>query len=178
MAGTGRSPAREKMLATTVAAAVVLVLAGGIAFACLAQATLTSNPGAGDAGTAANVTGRGYQAAPAGAPVDLRWNGAAGALLAQAVPDENGNFTASVTVPADIAPGFYIISGIQRVVGPNGAESFVRPNAVFEVVGAPAPPPPAKAVVTTQPPAAQPVAAAQPAPAAAPAPAPAASPQP
>lgn len=166
---------KRRTIAAAAAMGAVCLVLSGVAFACTAQATLTSNTPTGDVGSSVTLTGRGYQpatnASPA-VPVDIRWGGAAGSLLAQPVPDESGSIFARVTVPADAAPGHVVITSRQRIVTSGGAEGYLGSAVAFEVTGAPAPAPVSPAPVPQQPsPTPQPAVApvASPAPAASPA---------
>lgn len=91
------------------------------AYAALASGEVTLlnfsiNPGGGPQGTPITVSGRGAQA---GLPVQVMLvtdgETGVGVLAAvQAMPDANGNFTATLTVPAEVAAGRYAVRAEQR----------------------------------------------------------------
>ncbi|MDQ3643046.1 MAG: hypothetical protein M3450_16660 [Actinomycetota bacterium] len=49
-------------------------------------------------------------------PVQLRWNGVDGMVLAEATPDRAGNISATFTVP-DGMPGYYVLVATQKDAG-------------------------------------------------------------
>lgn len=81
--------------------------AASVAWACTPQANLVVRPGSGEAGARVAVSGERF----AEGPVEIRWNGPAGALLTTA----NGpSFTTSVTVPQSAAARTYYIVALAR----------------------------------------------------------------
>jgi len=114
-------------VAAFVGVAFTMVIAGG-AWACTNQPQVFAvRPLAAVAG--AEVTMHG-EAAPAHAPVELRWNGVAGPKVAEVTANNVGNFAMAFTVP-DVAPGVYSL-----MVVPAGSSAGLG-RAAFEVRGAP-----------------------------------------
>ncbi len=132
------------LVATTAAASLVV---GAAAFACTNLATLNLSSTAGKAGDVVTVTGSSFSVPRDGSPalpVQLRWNGVNGTVLAETTPDRAGNISATFTVP-DGMPGYYVLVATQRdakgidtygtparasyqILGPNG-QSVVTPAA-------------------------------------------------
>ncbi len=80
------------LLFAAVSAASVFV--GATAFACTNLATLNLSSTAGNAGDVVTVTGSSFAVGRGDAPtlpVQLRWNGVDGVVLAEAFPDRAGN---------------------------------------------------------------------------------------
>ncbi|MGC8877881.1 MAG: hypothetical protein ACP5R2_01490 [Anaerolineae bacterium] len=78
--------------------------------------TFTINPAGGPQGTPVTVSGQGAQV---GLPVQVMLvtdgeTGAGALALVQAMPDTNGNFTATLIVPAEAAAGRYAVRAEQR----------------------------------------------------------------
>lgn len=98
-----------------VVAATVLGLVGwaGAAFACSPQPQVYSLlPGVAAPGETVQVEGRSVTGA---APVEIRWNGVGGQLLAVATP-VGGAVSVAVQVP-DVAPGIYSLTLVNPDVG-------------------------------------------------------------
>ena len=139
-------------------AAFVVVVFGLIAlapaFACSPQANLTLKPSNRvDPGGTVSVVGQTFAATGADAgPVSLRWDGVNGQLLATVDADAQGNFQTNVTVPAAVAPGFYLISAVQWV---GTAGEVKKPSTAIEILGAapaqPAPAGPSQPTTQSQP---------------------------
>ena len=133
------------LLISAVAAATLAV--GAAAFACTNLATLNLSSTAGKAGDVVTVTGSSFAVGRGDAPtlpVQLRWNGVDGMVLAEATPDRAGNISATFTVPEGM-PGYYVLVATQKdargidtygtparasyqILGPNG-QSVVTPSA-------------------------------------------------
>ena len=140
------------------AVAVATVVVGAAAFACTNLATLNLSSTAGKAGDVVTVTGSSFAVGRGDAPtlpVQLRWNGVNGQLLAETVPDRAGNISATFTVPEG-APGYYVLVATQKdargvdtygtparasyqILGPNG-QSVVTPAASAAAAPVPAEP--------------------------------------
>ena len=123
------------LLFAAVAAASVFV--GATAFACTNLATLNLSSTAGKAGDVVTVTGSSFSAprgdAPA-LPVQLKWNGVDGAVLAEAVPDRAGNISATFTVP-EAQPGYYVLVGVQKDA--RGVDTYGTPARIsYQILGA------------------------------------------
>lgn len=105
------------------------------ALACTSIATLNLNQTSGAAGTNLTVTGSSFATiASGGTAVSVRWNGVEGPVLAQVTPDASGSISASVAVPANVEPGYYIITATQN--GKDGAAAFGTPaRLAFQVTG-------------------------------------------
>ena len=121
------------------------------ALACTSIATLNLNQTSGAAGTNLTVTGSSFATiASGGTAVSIRWNGVEGPVLAQVTPDASGSISAAVTVPANVEPGYYIITATQN--GKDGTAAFGTPaRLAFQVLGP-------NATSAAQQPGAQPVA--------------------
>ena len=140
------------------AVAVAIVVVGAAAFACTNLATLNLSSTAGKAGDVVTVTGSSFAVGRGDAPtlpVQLRWNGVDGMVLAEAVPDRAGNISATFTVPEG-QPGYYVLVATQKdargvdtygtparasyqILGPNG-QSVVTPPASAAAATVPAEP--------------------------------------
>lgn len=118
--------ARSRAAVATFAgcASLALVGAASSAWACTAASAHTSiSPTVGQPGQSVTVSGTNYAAAP----VEVRWNGAEGAVLGTAM---GPNFVVEVTVPAQAAGGMFYITAVQRDA--NGATAY-KVADVFEV---------------------------------------------
>lgn len=105
-------------------ASLALAGAASSAWACTGASALTTiSPTVGQPGQPVNVVGTDYAASP----VEIRWNGADGAVLGTAM---GPNFEVKVTVPAQAAGGMFYITGVQRDAA--GAVTY-KVADVFEV---------------------------------------------
>ncbi len=140
------------------AGAVASLVVGAAAFACTNLATLNLSSTAGKAGDVVTVTGSSFAVGRGDAatlPVQLRWNGVDGMVLAEATPDRAGNISATFTVP-DGMPGYYVLVATQKdargidtygtparasyqILGPNG-QSVVTPAASAAAASVPSEP--------------------------------------
>lgn len=106
----------------------VLVALAGAAFACTASAPAiySIRPESATPGSTVVVQGT---AVRSDAPVELRWNGARGELLAVATPSR-GAFSVPVKLPA-VAPGVYALSAVTAdgSVGRTAIEVTAVPGA-------------------------------------------------
>ncbi|MEX2289564.1 MAG: hypothetical protein WD794_04455 [Mycobacteriales bacterium] len=124
---------------TTVFGALVamMMVFGGVAYACTNLATLNLSTASGNVGDNVTVTGSSFRT-PRGAgdvpmPVELHWNGADGPLLGKAVPDAAGNISASFQVPEGQA-GYYVVLATQL---DKGVDAYGTPaRAAFQILGA------------------------------------------
>lgn len=118
----------------------VSLAAASTAFACTNLAELNIGPAAGPAGTQVTVTGSAFAHVPANTPVALHWGSANGPVLATLTPDKAGAIgPATVTIPADAAPGSYVIVASQTEID-NGQTPWGLPARTgFTVSGAGAP---------------------------------------
>lgn len=110
-----------------IAAAVAIPLAiAATAFACanLASLSLTRSVVAGGADVTAY--GRNFNSRPQASAVQLRFNGRAGRVLAEARPAANGKLTATFKAPADVRAGRYVIVATQT--GPDGRPAAGTPG--------------------------------------------------
>lgn len=90
----------------------LMVVGAGLAWACTPQARVFINsPGEARAAAGDTVTVRGIKY-PEGDTVRIRWNGPQGRLLGTAQLGERDDFTTTVRIPADVAPGSYVIYAI------------------------------------------------------------------
>lgn len=84
--------------------ATALMVWGGVAFACSPQPAVYSLvPESAAPGETVEVRG---QAVRSASPVEIRWNGVKGDLLATTIPAGGGMFSVPVRIP-DVAPGIY-----------------------------------------------------------------------
>ena len=122
------------LLFAAVAAASVFV--GATAFACTNLATLNLSSTAGKAGDLVTVTGSSFAVGRGDAPtlpVQLRWNGVDGVVLAETVPDRAGNISATFTVPEG-APGYYVLVATQKDA--RGVDTYGTPaRASYQILG-------------------------------------------
>ena len=144
----------KRRLTGTLFVGVALLLTGAMAaWACTNLATLNLGQPQGQAGQSVDVTGSSFATAESGGKaVQVRFDGAQGALLATAKPDKAGSIGANVKIPANAKPGYHIILATQSTKeGP----AFGTPaRASFLVGSAPAtsqaPPSGAPAAVADQ----------------------------
>lgn len=128
---------RTRRVGYSVVGSGVAVFAGwaSVAFACSPLPQVYSVlPEAATPGDTVVLRG---QAVKSSAPVQIRWNGVNGKVLAAATPDGGGAFSVPVVVP-DVAPGIYSLTlqtqdaGVNRttfeVTAPAGSAS-VAPRA-------------------------------------------------
>ncbi|MEW6155318.1 MAG: hypothetical protein AB1673_15235 [Actinomycetota bacterium] len=114
-----------------VAAGAVVVAAGATAFACVTPAVINLSTAEGRPGQVVTVTGKAFSAPPGSSGVEVRWAAPNGVLLAQAMPDGDGTFTTTFTVP-DGPPGFYSVVAVLRDA--DGADVAGTPGrAMFEL---------------------------------------------
>lgn len=119
------------------AGAALTLVVGATAFACTNLATLNLSSPAGKVGDTITVTGSSFQVGRGDAatlPVQLRWNGVNGTVLAETVPDRAGNISATFTVPEG-APGYYVLVATQRDA--KGVDTYGTPaRASYQILGA------------------------------------------
>ena len=135
---------RRRILVGTIGALAVLLATVSLAWACVPQGSGTLDPPSGPAGASATVTVSGF---PPG-PIEVRWNGLSGRLLASG----NGP-TVPITIPADAAPGTYTV--IAAATGDHAEHSAARMPFTIPGAGDPPPgggPPPDDPPPTTPPP--------------------------
>ena len=127
---------RKGTLLVAAAAAASLVV-GAAAFACTNLATLNLSSTAGKAGDVVTVTGSSFAVGREGnptLPVQLRWNGVNGTVLAETTPDRAGNISATFTVPEG-APGYYVLVATQKDA--RGVDTYGTPaRASYQILGA------------------------------------------
>lgn len=114
-------------LLVAAAFALAMLLAAVPAHACAPVTKASASPSQAEAGSQITVNGTGFNSE--GAPVEIRWGGAGGQLLATTAVNEQGNFSAAVTVP-DREPGTYWLQARQ---------GSTTANFEFEVTGSSAP---------------------------------------
>ena len=132
----------------TVGAAVAVL--GASAFACITPATLNLSSAAGRPGDVITVSGSSWQLGDSNTvPVRVHWHAVGGAVLAEALPDQQGNFKTTITIP-DGPPGYYAVTAVMRDA--SGADAPGTPSrALFEIRNPAAAPPPEPAVSTFTP---------------------------
>ena len=128
---------KKKGMLIVAAAAAASLIVGAAAFACTNLATLNLSSTAGKAGDVVTVTGSSFAVGRGDAPtlpVQLRWNGVDGAVLAETVPDRAGNISATFTVP-ESAPGYYVLVATQKDA--RGVDTYGTPaRASYQILGA------------------------------------------
>lgn len=108
----GRRVGTGLFIATT-----LVLIASMTAWACTNLATLNLSEASGPAGSEIDISGSSFRTAERGGQaVELHWNGVDGPVLASATPDATGNIVASLQVPADATPGYYVIVATQNSV--------------------------------------------------------------
>ncbi|MGH9226908.1 MAG: hypothetical protein ACRD2W_24695 [Acidimicrobiales bacterium] len=114
-------------------AVAVAMTAGAVAFACVPSARLGLSTATGRPGDSLIVSGANFSV-PVNAtnPVQLRWNGLEGPLLAEVRPDPSGNFSLPVTVP-DSAPGAYTVNALW-MDEQGDTNNGMLTRAVFEIL--------------------------------------------
>lgn len=141
----------RRTITTTTLTLMLLLALGMAAWACTNLATLNLSASQGDAGTAVDVHGSAFSTSDGAQPVEVRWDGADGEVLATAEPDDTGTIATSVTVPGDAEPGYHVLVATQMVEGDEGEaspafgtparSSFLVGNAEPEQIGQTAGPP-------------------------------------
>lgn len=138
-----------------VCALAAVTMAAGTASACTNLATINLSSSAGKPGDVITLTGSGFMANSAEMPMDgmvmdmssmtmaaltvrspvvLRWNGADGPVLSNAVPDRSGTISVLFTIP-EAAAGHYTVMAIQK--NPQGFDVYGTPaRAPLQVIGA------------------------------------------
>ena len=128
---------KQKGMLSVAAAAAASLIVGAAAFACTNLATLNLSSTAGKAGDIVTVTGSSFAVGRGDAPtlpVQLRWNGVNGTVLAETVPDRAGNISATFTVPEG-APGYYVLVATQKDA--RGVDTYGTPaRASYQILGA------------------------------------------
>lgn len=125
----------------TVLAAVAVMLMGSAmaAFACTNLATLNLSETVAQPGTEIDITGTSF--ATADSPVQVRWDGTDGSVLAEVDTDGTGTFETVVTVPADAEPGHHVLLVTQMVEGEDGpVPAYGTPAKTSFFIGATGPP--------------------------------------
>lgn len=126
---------RKRALAGAIGAAVSVVV-GAAAFACTNLATLNLSSTAGKAGDTVTVTGSSFAVGRGDAPtipVQLRWNGVDGVVLAETTPDRAGNISATFKVPEGM-PGYYVLVATQKDA--KGVDTYGTPaRASYQILG-------------------------------------------
>ena len=134
----------RKLTIGGIAALTLAMGAAAVAWACIPVATLNLAPGTVRPGDTVTVTGKFY-----GAKSDVTLHRAAldGPVLATATPDEDGNISATFTVPGDAPAGSFLVVATQPAVPgfttwgvPSRAVVTVTPNGATPAVGAQAAP--------------------------------------
>ena len=115
-------------------AGVISMSVAGV-LACTSLATLNVGQAQAAPGTDVQVTGSSFQTTDKGASaVSVRWNAVDGPVLASVVPDASGAISATITVPANLQAGDYILVATQN--DKTGQPAFGTPaRLAFEVTG-------------------------------------------
>lgn len=129
-----------KRRASTVlfAAFAMLLVSAMAAYACTNLATLNLSEGAGSAGADIDVTGSAFSTGDNVEPVEIRWGGTDGEVLAQATPDDTGAIQTSVTIPEDAQPGYHVLVATQMQEGDEGelSPAYGTPARASFLIGA------------------------------------------
>lgn len=122
---------KRRALTVTGAVGFLLAATAMIAYACTNLASLNLESSTGAAGDTLQVTGSSFGAEP---DVTLHWNSVEGAELATVTPDQAGNINATITIPEDAQPGYFVLVATQT--GEDGSQVFGGPaRAAFQVLG-------------------------------------------
>lgn len=111
-----RTSRRFAVLAALGIVAVPLTVVA-TAFACANLATMKLNRAAATPGTKVSFMGRNFNSRPDASPVEIRWNGRRGEVLATVRPSRNGKISDTIIVPK-ARPGYYMVVATQTA--PNG----------------------------------------------------------
>lgn len=116
------------------AAATVVLAAASMAWACSVQSSVmfrnshgTSSSSYGPAGSGVTLEGTGWREGS----VEVRWNSAAGELLARPAAGPDGSFSVAVTIPGQAKPGVYTIYFVQPAPTRDVSQQVAR--ASYEV---------------------------------------------
>ncbi len=127
---------RRVFVGSVAAAGAAVALAGAAAFACIAPSAVNLSTATGKPGDVVTVNGTNWRMPPGSTTngVEVHWKAPTGPLLATAVPDANGAFKTSFTIP-DGPAGFYVVAAVMKDA--NGQDVEGTPGrAIFEVQGA------------------------------------------
>ena len=128
-----------KMLRTAlglgIALAGVIGMSVASVLACTSLATLNVGQPQAAPGADVQVTGSSFQTTEKGASaVSIRLNALDGPVLASVTPDASGSISATITVPANLQPGDYILVATQN--DKTGQPAFGTPaRLAFQVTG-------------------------------------------
>lgn len=101
----------RKLVTSGLFTAIALVVLAAAAWACVPVASLQVSPTEAAPGDTLTVTGRFYNENP----VQLRWDGLDGRVLATITPD-NRAIAGTITVPRSAEPGNYVLVATQDAV--------------------------------------------------------------
>lgn len=120
------------------AAAAMLLMSAVAAYACTNLATLNLSEGSGAAGADIDVTGSAFSTGDSAQPVEIRWGGTEGEVLATAEPDSTGAIETSVTIPEDAEPGYHVLVATQMQEGEEGelSPAYGTPARASFLIGA------------------------------------------
>lgn len=106
--------ARMKRRAATLASILVLGLgSAATAWACTALATLDLSAQNGPPGRVIEGVGDHFSINPLSSPVEIRWNGSSGQMLASVRPALDGSIDFEMSIP-DVDPGqYYVVAAYQ-----------------------------------------------------------------
>jgi hypothetical protein len=119
----------RRLMAGAFAGAAVTVVAASAAWACVSGPVVNLSTIQAKPGEQVTVTGTGFRQAD---PVQVRFNGLDGPILAELPQPTNQTITATFTVPPNTAPGNYVIV-VSQVE--NGKMTLSPIRAVMTVVG-------------------------------------------
>lgn len=129
----------KRRVSTVLFAAVALLLMSAMtAFACTNLATLNLSESAGAPGSTLDVTGSSFRTGEGVQPVEIRWNGVDGEVLAEVEPDSTGAISTSVTTPDDAQPGYHVLVATQMQENDEGelSPAYGTPARASFLIGA------------------------------------------
>jgi hypothetical protein len=96
-------------------AVVPIAIYASAAWACGALTTLNASTNVAAPGATVTVNGRNFGATPANTPVQIRWNSRTGPVLqgGDNLTPTGGAISANVQIPANAAPGWYVLNAVQ-----------------------------------------------------------------
>lgn len=118
-------------------ATALLMLSAMAAWACTNLATLNLSESSGAAGIEVDVTGSSFSTADNAQPVEIRWGGMDGEVLAEATPDSTGAIETTVTIP-EADPGYHVLVASQMSESEDGelAPAYGTPARSSFLIGA------------------------------------------
>ncbi|HSA51868.1 MAG TPA: hypothetical protein VLH10_17395 [Yinghuangia sp.] len=97
--------------------AALPLVAVSAAWACGVLTTVTLSTKVASPGQTITVTGKNYSSSASASPVAIRLKSRTGDILTTTVPDSANRISATVTLPASLSPGWYVVLATQTVNG-------------------------------------------------------------